>query len=208
MIIYIFHLITKYCKFITIGIFAFSSLHSFSQPKSTAAGNDTFQIKVVNGDTIIVADIPAVNLFTPRDFKNSKEFQKYLRLVRNVKKVYPYAVLASGILKGIDDTLNILKTKKERKEYLDISEKRLRSRFENELKQLTITQGRILIKLVYRETGNTTYYHVKELRGTFSAFFWQALARVFGSSLKSNYDPNGEDRDIEDVIRRIQKGEI
>lgn len=87
-------------------------------------------------------------------------------------------------------------------------EQELLVEFEDDLKQLTITQGRILIKLVDRETGSTSYELVKELRGTFSAFFWQTLARLFGSNLKSVYDPYGEDRLIEEIIFLIDRGQL
>jgi len=184
----------------------FTSIFAF--PKDTIPVQDSIKTKIVNGDTIFTANLPAVTIYPPREFANTKEFQKYLRLVRNVKKAYPYAVLASEKLKEVDDDLAKLTTKKERKAYLDSAEKKLRGQFEEELKALTITQGRILIKLIYRETGNTTYYHIKELRGSFSAFFWQTVARLFGSNLKSKYDPLGEDKDIEEIILKIQKGQL
>jgi hypothetical protein len=84
----------------------------------------------------------------------------------------------------------------------------LRAQFENELVNLTITQGKILIKLVDRETGNTTYEVLKELKGGFSAFIFQGIARLFGSNLKSEYDAKEEDRMIEDIIVRIENGQI
>jgi hypothetical protein len=180
----------------------------FAQTKDSILGQDTIKTKINNGDTVFTANLPAVTIYPPREFANDKEFQKYLRLIRNVKKAYPYAVLANEKLKEIDYELSQLQTKKEKKAYLDMSEKKLKDQFEEELKNLTITQGRILIKLIYRETGNTTYYHIKELRGSFSAFFWQTLARLFGSNLKSKYDPFGEDKDIEEIILKIQKGQI
>ena len=85
-------------------------------------------------------------------------------------------------------------------------EKELLDEYEDDLKKLTITQGRILIKLVDRETGATSYELVKELRGSFSAFFWQAFARIFGSTLKAEYDPYGEDRLIEEIVLLIDNG--
>jgi hypothetical protein len=73
---------------------------------------------------------------------------------------------------------------------------------------LTVTQGRILIKLIDRETGNTSYSLVKELRGSLQAFFWQGLARLFGSNLKSEYDANGQDVQIEAIVQQIERGEL
>jgi hypothetical protein len=87
---------------------------------------------------------------------------------------------------------------------VDKTEKDIKDNFESELKQLTITQGRILIKLIDRQTGNTSYVLVQDLKGRFSAFFWQSLARLFGSNLKSHYDPYGEDAEIEKIIKSIE----
>lgn len=84
----------------------------------------------------------------------------------------------------------------------------MKEKFEKDLKKLTFNQGTILIKLVDRETGTTSYNLVKELRGSFQAFFWQSLARLFGSTLKSEYDAEGDDAAIESIVRSIEKGEI
>jgi hypothetical protein len=101
-----------------------------------------------------------------------------------------------------------LETEKERKKYIKTVEKQLMDEFGNELKKLTSTQGRILLKLIDRETGNTSYVLLKELRGTVSAVFWQAIARLFGSDLKSRYDPSGDDYLIERVVRMIETGQL
>ena len=198
----------KVQNLILFAIFSMVGNFIYGQTKDSISEKDTIKIKIINGDTIFTTNLPSLTIYPPREFDNEKEYQKYLRLIRNVKKAYPYAVLASAKLKEIDIELSKLQTKKEKKAYLDTSEKILRDQFEEKLKELTVTQGRILIKLIYRETGNTTYYHVKELRGSFNAFFWQTVARLFGSNLKSKYDPLGDDRDIEEIILKIQKGQI
>jgi hypothetical protein len=101
-----------------------------------------------------------------------------------------------------------LETEKERKKYIKTIEKQLMDEFGNELKKLTITQGRLLLKLIDRETGSTSYILLQELRGNFSAVFWQAIARLFGSNLKSEYDPQGEDRIIERIVLLIEHDQI
>jgi len=88
------------------------------------------------------------------------------------------------------------------------AEKELEAQFGNEIKDLTFSQGKILIKLVYRETGNSTFDIVKDLRGGFTAFIWQTMARIFGYNLKNGYDPAGEDQAIEQVILMIEAGAI
>ena len=97
---------------------------------------------------------------------------------------------------------------KKRKEFINEAEKELRNQFEDELKGLTITQGRILIKLIDRETGETSYELVKELKGSFSAVLWQTVARIFGSNLKSEFDPEGEDKLINEIVMLIEAGQL
>ncbi|HMC98331.1 MAG TPA: DUF4294 domain-containing protein, partial [Flavobacteriales bacterium] len=92
--------------------------------------------------------------------------------------------------------------------YVKLAEAELRAEFEGELKDLTVSQGRVLIKLVDRETGHTSYELVKELRGNFQAFIWQGLARLFGNDLKDEYDPFGDEAMIEAIVQRIERGEL
>jgi hypothetical protein len=87
-------------------------------------------------------------------------------------------------------------------------ENELMEEFSDELKSLTITQGRLLIKLIDRETGNTSYELLRELRGSFSAFFWQTVARLFGSNLKTTFDAEGEDKLIDQIVVLIENGQI
>lgn len=162
--------------------------------------------KIENGDTILMAYINEVSIMKHRHFKRKIDERRYWKLVRNLKKVYPYAKLAKVKLKEMNNQFVSLKSKRDKKEYTKKVEKDIRSQFEDDLKKLTITQGRLLIKLIDRETGNTSYELVKEFRGNFSAIFWQTLARLFGSNLKAHYDAQGEDRLIEDILLAIDAG--
>lgn len=180
-------------------------------PDSVKAGDTSKVIympaQVINGDTIIVAELNPVTLGRPRPtFENKMEEKQYWRLVYNLKKVYPYAKMARQKLDEMNAHFLTLKSEKERKKYTKQVEDEIRAQFEDQLKALTITQGKLLIKLIYRETGNTSYELVKELRGGISAMFWQTLARLFGSNLKMKYDPNGEDRLVEDILLAIESG--
>lgn len=172
--------------------------------------NDIYVVRaeIIDGDTVWLADIDEVFIFPERKFDNRWERRRYTRLIRNVKVAYPWAKLAGQKLEEVNDIMLTMESEKERKEYMKQVEDELKDEFEDDLKKLTITQGRILIKLVDRETGSTSYELVKELRGSFSAFFWQALARLFGENLKSQYDPLGEDRLIEEIIVLIDHGQI
>ncbi len=163
---------------------------------------------IVNGDTLILSSIDEVYIFPQRKFKSRRDLRRYRRLVRNVKKAYPYAKLAKKKLIEIETNLARLETEKARKEYVKQVEKEIRYEYEDELKKLTITQGRILIKLIDRETGETSYELLKQLRGSFSAFFWQALARIFGSNLKSEFDAQGEDKLINEIVILIENGQL
>nr|MBA3898685.1 DUF4294 domain-containing protein [Bacteroidota bacterium] len=145
---------------------------------------------------------------TPRVFASHKEAERWDRLKRDVKKAYPYAKIAGMKLREYNDALAGMESEKERKKFLKEKEKEMKAEFENDLKNLTIRQGRLLIKLIDRETGNTSYALVKELKGSFSVFMWQSLARMFGSNLKDTYDGTGEDKAIEDIVLMIERGEI
>ena len=165
--------------------------------------------RIENADTVYYARIPEVVVRAPRKFKNAAEERQFWRLVYNVKRVYPYAKLSGEKLHELNQNYLALKTEREKKAYAKKVEDELKAEFEGELRKLTITQGRILLRLVDRETGNTTYEILREFRGSIQALFWQAIARVFGSNLKTQYDPSsGEDKTIEQIIRQIEEGTI
>lgn len=166
------------------------------------------QYKIVGQDTLPYVKIAGVEIFDFKIFKNKHEANQNSLLIRNVKIVYPYAKLAGEKLKEYDTILQNCTTEHERRIILKGLEKEINDKYGDELKKLNFTQGKILIKLIDRETGNTSYDLVKDLRGNFLAFFYQSFARVFGYNLKVAYDPEGEDRNIEIIVRMIQNGVI
>ncbi|MBL0329500.1 MAG: DUF4294 domain-containing protein [Bacteroidetes bacterium] len=161
-----------------------------------------------DGDTIPYGKLPVVTCSADRVFKNYKQRAAWDRLKYNVKKVYPYAILASAKLKDYDRVMATIPTESGRKAFMKQAEKDLKNEFQDELKNLTVTQGRILIKLIDRETGKTTYDIVKCMRGSFSAAMWQGVALVFNSSLKSDYDADGDEKNIEMAIKLIEDGQF
>lgn len=163
---------------------------------------------IVNGDTLPYINLAPVICSSERVFKNKKDQQRWERTKYNVKKVYPYAILASAKLKEYDRILATIPNQHERDIYMKQAEAHLTDEFGDELKKLTVTQGKILIKLIDRETGKTTYDVVKNMRGSFSAFMWQGLALMFNSNLKSEYDADGDDKSIELAIRLIEDGQF
>ena len=136
------------------------------------------------------------------------EFRSYERLVNNIKRVYPYAVLVRERLKQVDEDMKGITDEKERKKYVKEVEKDVFSKYEDDMREMTITQGRLLIKLIDRETQNTSYALIREYRGKFTAAFWQGIARIFGTNLKEEYDASGNDALIELIIGEIEAGRL
>jgi hypothetical protein len=164
--------------------------------------------EVVNGDTVPSIRCQDIWVYAEYTYKNKKQYDAWSRTKYNVKKVYPYAILASAKLKEYNRILEKMPTEASRKAYMKTVEKELKAEFEEPLKDLSMTQGKILLKLIDRETGNTSYELVKDLRGGFQAFMWQSVARIFGSNMKSEYDPKGEDIMIERAIKLIEAGQF
>jgi hypothetical protein len=164
--------------------------------------------KVIDGDTVPYVDLKSVVVFPQLDSKSRMDLVGYERLVINIKKVYPYAKMAAIKLTEYQHALDTIPNERARKKFLKSAEKELQAKFGNEIKDLDFTQGKILIKLVYRQTGNSTYTIVKELRGSFNAFVYQTVARIFGYDLRSQYDPEGSDKAIEHIVQMIDDGSL
>jgi hypothetical protein len=164
---------------------------------------------IENNDTVPYIVMPWVIVNGKMSFASRRKYAEWTKLKYNVKKVYPYAILAAAKLKEFDLVLATIPKEADRKAYLKKSEKELQKEFGEELKGLSINQGKILMKLIDRETGKTTYTIIKDMRGNFNAFMWQSLATLFGSSMKQNYDLNDPyDRQIELAIKQIEAGEF
>ena len=190
-----------------IGILLSAVLQIGAQQIRTDSLNVTRAI-VEGNDTTPWIELPEVIVYDKADFDYLYFKRRYRRLIRNVKKAYPYAKIAGKRLKDLDDHLVTISNEKEQKAYIDQAEKEIMGEFEKEVKKLTVSQGIILVKLIDRETGRTSYQVIKELKGGFTAFFWQGIARIFGNNLKSEYDPEDDDRVIEDIVLGIEAGFI
>ena len=184
-------------------LFLFSTLISSSQQIDDDTATDYIRIE---GDTIVKGSIVLneVLLLPRRPFKNSQEIRKYLILKRKTIKVYPYSVMASRRLKSLNNRLLVIKTKRERRRYTRMVQKFLEDELTPELSKLTKSEGQILIKLIYRQTGITTYNLVKNLRNGVKAFLYNTTARFFDLNLKTEFNPEIilEDYYIEDIIQR------
>ena len=175
-----------------------------------AQNTNGFVIKaiVVNGDTVLMHNLPQLIVKDKRTYKSKRHAARHNRLVRNVKKVYPYSRVASKLLHQYTDTLATIDNPKQRKKLMKQAERQLWDQYGDELKNLTMTQGLLLIKLIDRQTGNTSYELVHELRGGFTAFIFQSLARFFHLNLKQQYNTEGDDQKIEDIVLLIEQGDI
>ena len=152
-----------------------------------------------NGDTIFSDDLNEILVF---DFNNDDEKRYYILLKRKVKKVFPYALKAKEILSEIEDSSLQIKRKRKRRKFIRKKVNEIKKSYEESLKKLTMSEGKILVKLIYRETSLTTYNIVKSYRGRFNAFFWQTMAKLWNNDLKTIYDPSAvrEDYLIENII--------
>jgi hypothetical protein len=174
--------------------------------------NRIYLLQKVERDGEILPEVPIreVTVYGRKSSqKNSRRdtfYRRYDRLVLNLKKVHPYAVIVRERLGQVNNELAAIKDEKERKKYLKEVEKNVLGEFEDDMRNMTITQGKLLIKLIDRETRNTSYELIKEYRGGLSAAFWQGIARIFGTNLKAEYDPYGEDALIELIIMDIEAG--
>lgn len=189
-------------------LFFFFLLPSFSYCQS----NDSIRYHnlLYNGeDTIII--LPPINEVEIISFKNKEDQFLYRKLKKRTLKVYPYAKLASHKLDSIYDDLEGISKKRKRRKYIKAVENWIKTDLTQDLKKLTRWEGRILSKLIYRETQISTYQIVKELKGGFHAFIWQGMAKIYDNNLKTTYQPlvDKEDKMIEHIILEAQlKGRI
>lgn len=191
-----------------ITLFALSSsLHCKAQEKQNIGGY-LVPMCVYEGDTIPWVQLNTVHIFKPLKFKNDKERSEYYRLVRNIKKVYP---ISREINRAVIETYEYLQTlpnEKARQRHMKRVEKGLKDQYTPQMKKLSFTQGKLLIKLIDRQSNQTSYELVKAFMGPFKAGFYQTFAALFGASLKKEYDPQGDDQLTERVILMVESGQL
>jgi hypothetical protein len=166
--------------------------------------------KIINGDTVITCTLRPMIVSDNLAFKNKKRVKSYWRLRQKVATVYPYAQKAKQLLYTYNTELSKIKSKHKRRVYLKNAEEELKKQFEDDIRKMSLSEGMILIKLIDRETSNTSYELIKDLRGSVSAFFWQNIGRLFSVNLKEKYNPskNDEDQLIELIVQQIEWGYI
>ncbi len=187
-----------------------SAVIDFSNAPDPSKGSVVYGRIDENGDTTLIVFLPEVNIDLMQRYLQITDTRHGRRLANNVRKVYPYAKLAGAKMQEYDSILACVTDKGERKRLMKQAEEEITNQYTEELKNLTITQGLILVRLIDRETGNTSYQVVQELRGKVRAFFYQGFARLWGYNLKTEYDPhnNPEDDEIETIMTLLERGAI
>lgn len=177
--------------------------------KGKGGGPGNMRVLVENGDTTFLDRVPAVYIVGRGRRSDEKSWKDYYRLVWRFARVYPYAQASGKLVKQVDSTLNAEHYGFIRKErYISAIQKQLFKDFEGSFREMSIQQGAVLLKLIDRETGITSYELIKNYKSGFAAGFWQGVAKLFDNDLKSRYDPTGADRELEELVQIWQRGEF
>lgn len=160
-------------------------------------------------DTIYIDNIRASKVYSRVPRMKGREWRKYYRLVHNFSKTYPYAIVARKLVAEADSTIAADKLKRvKRDRYINQVQKELFSVFESQMRSLTVSQGALLMKLIDREVGKSSYKIIKDYKNGMAAGFWQGIAKIFGSDLKKPYDPEGEDKATEELVELWESGDF
>lgn len=200
-------------KLLTLGILLLSEI-CFAQEEKVDMDSPTFvpTVKVgkvfENGDSIQYMEMNNVYVFPTVTFENKKQANAYMRLVKNVKKVLPIAKEANMIMMETAEYLETLPNKQAKEEHMKRVEKSIMKEYKPRMKKLTYSQGKLLIKLIYRESNSSSYELIQAFLGPVRAGFYQAFAWAFGASLKKEYDAEGVDRLTERVVLMVEAGQL
>ncbi|HZM13406.1 MAG TPA: DUF4294 domain-containing protein [Bacteroidales bacterium] len=196
------------CMVLLFCVGGYSQTGEVSAPDSTQSIYHVLKTATYDGQTYPLVELNEITVFgkMPRGVRFN--YRRHARLVYNVRRVYPYALLVRNEVGRVNRLLETMPNKKDQNNFLQQYEKDIFKEYEDDMKKLTFSQGKILIKLIERETQNTSFDLIRQYRGKFSATFWQSIARIFGADLKADYDPAGEDYLIEQVIIEIEAGRL
>lgn len=167
-----------------------------------------FMPYIVEGkDTLFIDSLRPAYIYTGK--KKGRQWRQYYRLVHNFSKTYPYALQARQVVLEADRTIRDEGLKRRNKEkYINQIQSSIFDNYESVIRKMTVSQGKLLIQLIGRETGITPYDIIKDYKSSLTAGFWQGVAKLFGGNLKREYDPNQEDKAIEDLVILWDKGEF
>jgi hypothetical protein len=186
----------------------FSGLKSKAQNNSNDTIRDNIRVEAFitpEGDTIPQSWLPTVEVTARQTALWKNYWKNWTRLRNAVYVTYPYAKTAGKLITDVNNQLAGVRDEATRKRIIKSREKEMKRDFGDKVTSLSVYQGKVLMKLINRETGNNCYEIIKEYKGGFNAGFWQTVAYVFGSSLKQQYEPQGEDKEIEKIVLELQK---
>jgi len=195
-------------KFFAISVFCLSIASAMHAQIPDGQGGYIVPAIIRDGDTIPFIRLPEIEVISKHIFKSRREEEQYRRLVHNVRRVYPYAKLAGEVYRQYDSILALETNERRRSQLMRDAERDIKKQFEKELRNLTVTQGKILVLLLDRETSHSAFNLVKDLRNAFQAYLWQGVGRLFGYNLRIKYDPHGSHSDIESIVRAIERGHL
>ncbi len=182
---------------------------SFSQQNQTSryGKNDTLTVPFIiyEGDTIPFRELEVCHVNAPMSPAMLKRYKEWTRLRNAVYVTYPYARRAGAIMNDINAHMAHMRMKEQRKAYIQTREKELKKEFADPLSNLSVYQGKVLMKLINRQTGNNCYNIIREYKGSFTARFYQTVAFFFSSNLKQQYNPTGEDIQIEQIVQEVER---
>ena len=176
---------------------------------SSSGEGEYLQYIIDNGDTVYVDNLPAAHVYQRLPRQKGREWRQYYRLVHNFSKVYPYALVARHLVEEVDSTIvadNLKRGKREK--YISRMQKELFEVFEQPMRNLTVSQGALLMRLIDREVGKSSFNIIKDYKNGMAAGFWQGIAKLFGTDLKKPYDPEGEDKPTEELVQKWESGEF
>ena len=183
----------------------FSTNRCFSQ---NVLSDSTYKLRAYidkNGDTNTTLQLETILLFTKMNKAWHNYWQEWTRLRNAVYVTYPYAKATAKIINELNIKLKNISSESERKKIIKSREKELKKEFSDKLTKLSVYQGKILMKLIYRETNNNCFQLIKEFKGSFNAYFWQSIAILFGSNLKQSYNKFESDKEIEKIVSVVEK---
>jgi len=175
----------------------------------TGTPDNALRYIVEDGDTIYIDNIRPSKVYSRLPRQKGKEWRKYYRLVHNFSKAYPYALVARKLVQEADSTIAADKLKwVKRDQYVNKVQKELFDVFEGQMRKMTVSQGALLMKLIDREVGKSSYNIIKDYKNGVAAGFWQGIAKIFGTDLKKPYDPEGEDKLTEELVGIWEAGDF
>ena len=174
-----------------------------------AKPSNILHYRIIDGDTVFVETLRASKCYSRLPRQKGKEWRKYYRLVNNFARTYPYALASKKILLKVDSTIIAEGMRRgKRDKYINQMQKDLFKVFEEPMRSMTVSQGALLMKLIDREIGKTSFQIIKDYKNGIAAGFWQGIAKLFGSDMKKPYDPEGKDKQTEELVKLWQEGEF